>query len=598
MKLTGLVPTVRLDTRNRVLLWILLLLITASLLSFPVRLVCEYRPIQAPYIFENLPLFVGLFCTWMVVLLVLAMSKRDDANRSDGENVALAAAFGLVVWGLWVAITPYGSYADDLYNQAHVRWLMQEGTIPIGHKNLEYFDYPGLHLLVSAMSQISGLGVAASRTFFLLTNSLAFSALLYLYLERILRNQRLAFLGVLLIATGNIVLVEKMRVFTPGALGFTLLAGFLLVLTKSEHRVPPRAMPETLVMVTLFAAIVISYFANSFLVPLALMGILILQTMAQDDARTPVFSLVSLFVILVLAWAVYWTYHTFNSLTRFLPEMKVQILSGGFLETALKLGASNVGGSLPPWASVTHLAVWGILGLSTIVGLTSLLRVKTLSPPERAMTGALLGVIALFAIGTLGTEGGYQFVRFLMYAPLFAIPAALLFLARSHVPRVGVLAILSILTLVLALPSFLSSVNTVSTDALYASDIAGGTFLESHSTHNGASHAVYGTCIDSAALARYYVPDAAIKRVPEMVLYEPTQAAVWDKVNEFLAEFVEPDDGFAQQKLFIMNEKSAVPYRHIAGIPLDDPNWGRVNKLLAAEDRVYDNGHVEMYVPS
>ena len=108
--------------QNRALIWVLLISLTALLLLFPVRLTNEYHPIQAPYLFENLPLFGALFYLWMLLLLLLLFSKRDE-DRLTWENLALASVFGLVFLGFWVIITPYGSYADGIYNMGHVRYL-------------------------------------------------------------------------------------------------------------------------------------------------------------------------------------------------------------------------------------------------------------------------------------------------------------------------------------------------------------------------------------------------------------------------------------------------------------------------------------------
>lgn len=596
MHLLGRRGVIAMDVRHRVLLWILLLLLTVVLLSYPVRLVCDYHVIQAPYIFENLPLFAALFCVWMLLLLVLAVSKRDGANNLDWENLALACVFGVVFWGFWAVITPYGSYADDIWNQGHVRWLLQGSSIPLGHLNLTYFDYPGVHLLVSAISEVTGLGVAGSRTIFLVANALTFSALLYIVLQRILENPRLALLGVLLIAVVSVPLVDKMHVFGPASFGLTLLGGFLVILTRSEARVFGAGLPDRLVMLVLFSSMVIGYFANSFLVLLILLGIYAVQALARDNARRPSPATISLFAALVLTWATCWTWHTFDTLAGFLPRVEEQLLSGGFLEVALSLQASNVGGSLPLWANATRLAGWALLGLSTILGLSSLFRLKRLSLGGRIVTGALLGVILLFLMGVFATRGGYQFSRFLLYGPLFAVPAALLYLTRGDAFRKGALALLTVVVFVLALPAFISSVNTVSTDAIYLSDVAGGTFLECHSGEKGARYLLYGTSTDAMALASYYVPNAATRRVAEKDIYTGNEDTVWEEVDRLLADFMEPGIGLTQEKLFIINEKSTVPYRHVVGIPLDDPNWDRVIGLLWDNNRIYDNSHLEMYV--
>lgn len=587
-----------LDVRNRMLLWTILVLLTITLLLYPVRLICQYSPIQAPHIFSNLPLFASLLCIWTLVLVALALSKPDRADGVDWENLALGCLFGVVFWGFWVVITPFGSYADDLYNQGHVRWILQEATIPVGHENLAYFDFPGMHVLVSAVSLLTGLGVPASRTLFLLANCLIFSALLLLFFQRILGSNRLALLSLLLAVIGNTVLGDRIRVFTPGAMGFTLLAGFLLLVARSENGSPATGTADRVMMLIIFTAMVTTYFPNSLLVPLILLGILVVQTIAGHRAGQSGLSAIGLFVVMVLAWSMYWTWHTFDELTDFLPSFADQMTSGGFLDTALRLGTSSVGGPLPSWATATRLIWWALLGLSTLLCLYSLLRVKRLNRSESVVAGAMLGVIVLALLSVFGTEEGYEFARFLLYAPLFAFPAALMLLARSRWPWNAGRLLAAVLACILVLPAFLSLVNTVSTDAIYAWDVSGGTFLESHSTDKGESHVVYGTSADSVALPRFYTPDAEIRRVPWNVVYSRSEDRVWEEVSKLLASFTEPGAEGTRQKLFIVNEKSTVPYLHLLGIPLDDPGWARMKEVLSASSLIYDSGHLEMYVPA
>ena len=263
----------RISPQNRALAWVLLILLSVALLLFPVHLINEYQPIQAPYLFDNLPLFGALFCVWMLLLLLLVFSKRDEGQKFNWESLALASIFGLVFLGFWAIITPYGSFADGIHNMGHVKWLVEEGSIPVGHPRLVYFDFPGMHLMVSGLSQFTGLGVFESRMLFMIFNAVLFSALMYILFVKLIKSNRLAFLGVLLVVMGSVMLVEKMHTFTPGALGFTLFAGFLLMLTRSETKLFGTTMADRVLMLILFSAMVVSYFPTSFLAPLILLGI-------------------------------------------------------------------------------------------------------------------------------------------------------------------------------------------------------------------------------------------------------------------------------------------------------------------------------------
>lgn len=576
-------------------LWVLLILVTATILLFPVHLINEYHPIQAPFLFENLPLFGVLFCMWMLLLLLLLFSKKDEGKRLNWENLALACVFGLVFVGFWVLITPHGSYADGIYNMGHVRYLVEEGSIPVGHQNLIYFDFPGMHLLVSALSQISGLGIFETRALFLIFNAVLFSALLYILFIKIFKSNYLAFLGVLLVMLGSVMLVEKMDHFTPGALGFTLLAGFLVMLTRSESALFGRTVSDRLVMLILFIAMTISYFATSFLAPLILLGIYAVQMRARDKEARASPATIALLLVMVFAWEMYWTWHTFDSLTLFLPKVWENISGGEFLTSALTVAPANIGGTLPLWASVTRAFWWALLGLGTILGLYNLYRVRKLSLAEKIVTGGLLGVIVLSLIGMFATARGAQYQRFLMYAPLFSAPILLMFLYRSGTWRRRGLILLTVLIFAVALPTFLSSVNTVCTDAIYPYECAAGEFMESNTNEEGESHIVYSLTFVSTAWAYYYIPDIPLTRFPESLYYSGSEDEVWQEVDEFVQRFQYGWTLPGTQKVFAVSEKSTVQYQHLVGIPPDHPRWEELRERLSSTNKIYDNGHVEMY---
>ena len=148
----------------RLLLWIVLLLLTSAILLFPVNLDFEYHAVESLYIFgDNLWLFGIIFVLWMTVLLLLLLGRIGEWQR-----VTLVGIFAVVVFGFWVIITPYGSYADGLVNMGHVKYLSQTGSISFDHINLAYFQYPGLHLTGFALSEISGLEIMEIRPLFLL----------------------------------------------------------------------------------------------------------------------------------------------------------------------------------------------------------------------------------------------------------------------------------------------------------------------------------------------------------------------------------------------------------------------------------------------
>lgn len=575
--------------QNRILIWILLIVLTLLILLYPVHLANEYHSIQAPYLFDNLWLFGTLFCVWMLLLFLILFSKRDN-ERLRWESLALACIFGIGFIGFWVFITPYGKYSVDIYNLGHVAYLVEYTRIPVGHPNLGYFDFPGMHLLVTALSLISGLEVFESRIAFLVFNAILFSALLYVLFVKTLKSNRLAFVGLLLVVVGSAAIVDDISMFYPRAFGFTLLAGLLLMVHRSEKAPSGMGMSDRLMKLILFAAMAISYFATSFLAPLVLLAIYVLQLIGKEKTATTTLTSITLFFVIVLVWEMYWTWHIFNSLIGFFPKLGKDLLTGEFLRSALVFGPANIGAKLPLWATITRFFWWGLLLMGTLIGLSRLAKVKNLSSAEKIEVGGLLGVILLTAFGLFGTERGSQFARFLLYAPIFCAPILLRFLSRmgKKVPT-----ILSVLLFIMALPSFLSSVNTISTDAIYPYELTCGELLESHTNKQGKNIVLYSASDVTRTWAYYYIPEVTFRGVSERAYYSEDE--LWQEVNRLITSFQNIQYSDGQLRLFVISEKTFWPYLHALNITRNHPKWQESIHKLSYTDIIYANGHATLY---
>jgi hypothetical protein len=581
----------------RAVAWCLLIVLTNLILVFPVSLVSQYHAIQAPYIFGNLPVFSFLFYLWIIVLAFLAFSRRDD--KANWEHLVLAGTFGLVFIVFWIFIAgSYGTYADDIYNTGHVHYLVEEGHFFIGHPFLNYFDYPGMHMLVAAISEITSLGIFESKTLFLMSNAVLFCALMYLVFVKLLHRSPLAFLSVLLLLLTGTFVITKMHIFTPGAFGFTLLSVLLVLIVGGypeqswEHRPAHVIALEVLV----FSAMAISYFSTSLLLPLVLLGAYLVQRLAGRLKPSLAITSLLLFSMAFLAWFTYGAWSTLHGLTGFLPSLLDDLRSGEFLNYMTTLAQANLGGALPLWANAIRLFWWGLLGAATVVGLCRLLVVKRLTSAERLATGGLLGVIALTVAGVVGTQGGSQFARYLLYAPVFAIPLLVSFLAKWRTRGRAILAALVICIVVLSFPTFLCSVNTVATDAIYSYDVSSGAFLESHSVNAGEYMTIYRASGVTASWAYYYLPNVAFKSMPETAYYEGDDA-FWDALKQVAADYMDPNTSTERQKVFVVDEKTFAPAEHLLGISPDNEGWQPLDSSTSSSNRVYDNGHVLMYTP-
>lgn len=64
-----------------------------------------------------------------------------------------------------------------------------------------------------------------------------------------------------------------------------------------------------------------------------------------------------------------------------------------------------------------------------------------------------------------------------------------------------------------------------------------------------------------------------------------------------LLESFEDRAGGRESTLFLSSPRMAGTYRYLLGIPTNHPNWQELLQRLSANEQVYDNGLIQMYVP-
>ena len=457
---------------HRLSLWILLLLLTAIILLFPVHLTLEYHPVQSLHIFDSLPLFGALFYIWLLLLLLLLFSGRSE-GKTDWEKLALVCISSLVFLAFWAIILPYGRL-DSVNNGAIVRVIQQGGVIPLGR--FGYADFPSFFLIIDSLSQITGLGIFEAAQLFLVCNAPIFAALLYLLFTKSFKSTSVAAFAALLVMLGNAFLARSYT-FWPGTPSLTILVAFLVVLTRGQHSFL-ETWQDRMIAIILLVAATTMYFQTSVLFLLIVVGMYLVQRLGK---MTPVaISTIWLFAVIPIAWQMYWAIGNFGNITRLLPKIAADIIQGTFLDWAPFLAKGHVGGRLPLWASGINIFWWVVIfGPGTILGLRNLFRVRKLSRVERAETGGLLGVIMLATIATLISPGGERFVHFIHYAAFFTVPIMLRFsLNLGKRIKGNGFTLLVILFFVLSFPTFLAGNGRINLDAYYHYQFASSEFLE------------------------------------------------------------------------------------------------------------------------
>jgi hypothetical protein len=292
---------------------------------------------------------------------------------------------------------------------------------------------------------------------------------------------------------------------------------------------------------------------------------------------------------MVLIWEVFWASNTFNNLTGSFSKLTQNWLSGDFLTTFFKLGAANLGGSVPFWATLTHLFWWGLIIISTLLGLFLMRGLRKMDIFEKLAISGLLGVIILSILSLFGTTRGSQFYRFLLYAPLFCAPILLGFLFKSKIWGRLITIGLVIVMFVGSLPTFLSSVNTISTDAIRAYDINGGAFLADNGYGNGDNLTFFRVSPSTAGWVYYYLPDVNKHTIEERAFFD--QTLFWEKLNLLVSQYNKAEGNC----VFVVDTHTYVNTEHLLGIHPEDSGWQSLNSAFNQTDMIYTNGNVQIY---
>lgn len=570
--LTALAENYRLE------IWVLLLLLTATILLFPTQLKLEYHPIQSLYLFGNdLPFFTFIFYIWFILLVLMILTGKKEEGI-NWEKIGLVCISSLVFVGFWVIVQNYGRL-DYLGFASQMETIQQTNHLSSGAL---YWDFPGLNLLGTSLCEITNMDIFDTMNISLLFYLPIISGLLYLLFYQLLKNPNSAAFASLLVILGNMYLALAYT-YHPNIISFIPLLAFLLVLINNQY-----ALPEIIIMSVLMATVTILYFQTSMLFPLILIGFYIVQRIRKSKPIS--ISIILLFLIIPAAWEIYATVKTFGLLSNYVSRIAESLTEGTFLNWFFFLASSNAGSTVPKWASLTRLFWWGLIyGMGTIMGLLNLLKVKTLSSAELVITGGLIGTMILIAIATVASPGGERFTQYLQYAAFFTVPPLIyFFLKPGRIRQIG-FSLLVCASIVLSLPSFLAHNSDVITETSYSYEMSAGAFLRRSYAYGEGLYAanVFGAI-------SYYVPKATLAGG---YFWAPVSGEVFMENKEaYIDDFLRRPGDYA---IYLSYNRDKVTGVRAFGIRIDDPRWQQFERKL--EDgyawRIYNNSFVSIWKP-
>ena len=587
--------------KYRLVLWVLLLAITAALVLFPANLKYEYSLHALPflYIFESPALFAALYYVWLALLLALLFTG-GTGKHVDWEKAALLGIFALVYTG-YSAFMSRALVGDAFAPASDIKTLIAQGQYNDA-PSLKYNGFPGFALLGTGVCLVTGMEITDYMAFFPLFQVLLFSMLLYLFFSRLLKNPYFAALGVMLVVQADLSISTSLPQFHGGVFApyILLSAAFLLIAAGEPEQGRRRFRLETneALILAVLAALYISHFITSVVAFLTILGIFVIQKLSRRRILSA--PLVAVLILVPLIWNLVENLSIIKYLAGLVPEAVSVFFSGDILnswllpmQTNTYIGERAVLWSIPPLI----LGPFLIIVIGSVLGLARLFKIRRVDNGEVVSLGGLSGIVLLAFV--LLFLGGLQesYGRTLLYIAFFTVPMILWYIFRLGRFRAYVFSLLVAVLLVFSLPSFFLSNKAIAAMTYYPSEIASGDFLESTFGRGSAMH-VYGVGAGAYYLV-YYLPDARMNYayVPDFRSRE--EGDIWQGVNGYVSTFgkAQPvDPARPRPSILMFSPKWDAPFRDYLGIDVkDSPRWHELASRLAEHDLIYSNSFVHIY---
>ena len=568
------------------LLWLSVIVLTVALLAYPRTMVLEFSPIQSIETVAPLTLFAVLYYCWMIALVAQLLRQGQDRG-SLLQSLSLVAVFALVYRGFWDIPLAAIGHQDSILNVGTARYLESTGQVAFGHPNFVYFDFPGLHTVTAVLASVTGLAAQDAATIMLVLMGVILSSLFFLISLVLLRDVRWAGVAALLVMQGS--LVFSRLPFYPGMLGFVFVLMFLLLILKQREAVFLRPSLAFANVVLLLAAAV-THLPTSVLMFFILIGIWLTTLAREHHGSVPVSTLV-LYAVAPAAWLIYATVTTFDGLAQVIGEFTSNLQGEDFFSEVRIIGASNLGPSVPLWATGIK-AFWlvALLGVGTVVALLRLRRAFDLVRAEAQVLGALLGIVLLSVTAMLVSFGGSQFLRYPMYAPIVVAPMLLLFVldqASSRLRRIG-LGVTVVAIVGLSLPTFLASHPTVSMDRSYSYEDSPAKFLAGNA--GSVEAMIFAPALGYLPYVEH-LPNARYAASPALSELQD-EDGVWANLDGQISEFESGQDAV---NVYVLSARPRVYYEYNFRLSPEDPRWDAIQSELDGNLKIYDNGFVGLF---
>jgi hypothetical protein len=306
----------------------------------------------------DVPFFVGL------VLIVVPIGLRLLQVEPKGtERAALVLFLGLALYACKVVHDPLiaGGYDEYLHLRTAQDIVAQHGLFAQNSLLTVSPYYPGLELVTTAISQMSGIGVYEAGIIVLGGARLVFGLSLFFFFAMASGSSRVAGIAALIYMTNSRFLYFDSQ-FAYETLALPLAAAVLYLLARRGHSGPARWLGLTVIAGITLAAVVTTHHVTSMTLSLFLLAwaVIALIVKRRDRSRPGRFALLS--TGLTIGWTVTVATATIGYLAPVLSASLGEVLKliDGEME-GRELFVSRAGDIAPIWERLVGSASAGII---------------------------------------------------------------------------------------------------------------------------------------------------------------------------------------------------------------------------------------------